>query len=181
MVVVHPVEKLSGETRSTLSGHDMLTTVEPDRSPPRTLVVDEIAVSCAIFCTKVEAPLGTTKSWTFEKSIVCRISVCTLPWEVRTHPATTKLREDVVVTVTTIGSVLGRRVGVTTGAGAAMVFCVTSPTTRVEPWSRKSSRVAVVEKYWLSLVTLMASRWGCPSLSTPANGERSTRYGTKLS
>ena len=112
----------------------MRTTVSRERSPKRTFVTDEMLVSCAIFCENVDAPLGTTKSWTLEKSIVCRISVCTFPREVRTHPASTKLRDEMVVTVPVTGSACGLiPCVVMLGIGAPMVFVVTCPVTRFEP------------------------------------------------
>ena len=162
--MVHPVVKLCGETMFTCSGHARWVTVSRERSPPRTLVSDPIRVSCSIFCTNIDGPLGTTKSWTLEKSIVCRISVSTLPCEVRTQPASTKLRDEVVATVPTTGSAVGSiPCVVILGLGTPMVFSVTSPVTRLEPRSRKSSSVAVVEKYRLLLVTLIASLCGRPA------------------
>ena|SRR2546427_4978398 len=65
--------------------------------------------------------------------MVCRTSVCTLPCEVRTQPASTKLRDEVVVTVPVTGSAVRSipRVAML-GFGAPMVFVVTWPVTFVE-------------------------------------------------
>src|SRR5260370_16317306 len=136
-----------------------------------------------MFCTNVTGALaGETNCWLLEKSIFCTTSVRTLPCEVLTKPATTNCRDDVIATVpVTVPCESVERLVCSTGEGAPTVLAVTSPVTRREPWSRKTSSVAVVEKNWLLLKTLMAIRCGCPSLSTPAHGVRSTRHGMKLS
>src|SRR5260370_882970 len=136
-----------------------------------------------MFCTNVTGALaGETNCWLLEKSIFCTTSVRTLPCEVLTNPATTNCRDDVIATVpVTVPCESVERLVWSTGEGVPIVLAVTPPVTRRDPWSRKTSSVAVVEKNWLLLKTLMAIRCGCPLLSTPANGVRSTRYGMKLS
>src|SRR5258708_19029807 len=112
---------------------------------------------------------GGKNCWPFEKPVCWLISVGTRPCEVFTHPDRTNLRDDVVLTVPlTVPSADVVSAGVTTGAGAPMVFSVTSPVTCVAAWSRYRSSVAVVWKYWLLFATLTANRCGLASLHNPA-------------
>src|SRR5262249_61468119 len=68
------------------------------------------------------------------------------------------------------------------GLGAATsVSVVPAPRIWLVPWSRNTSSDAVVAKLLLALNTLTAISCGAPSLSTAANGVRSTRYGVKFS
>src|SRR5579863_8550183 len=66
-----------------------------------------------------------------------------------------------------------------------MPSCKRPPVTCDEPWSKNSSKLAVVAKYELSalrsfeLNIAMEIVCGCPLLSRPANGVRFTRYGLK--
>src|SRR5258708_5448989 len=136
-----------------------------------------------MFCTNVTGALaGETNCWLLEKSIFCTTSVRTLPWGVWTPPAPTIGGDDVSATVgVTVLCGSEERLVWSPGEGVPIVLAAPPPVTRRDPWSRKTSSVAVVEKNWLLLKTLMAIRCGCPLLSTPANGVRSTRYGMKLS
>src|SRR5712664_245312 len=116
-------------------GQDIRTLLSPERLLPWTLVVEEMAVDCRMFWTKVWGKdRGETNCCTLEKSIVCTTSVRMRPCDVLTQPARTNWREDVVVTVPVTVRVAGSvfKSSFTAGDGVPIVFWVTAPVTCVE-------------------------------------------------